>query len=417
MDNLNHNDKSIRLAELEKLIKITKRPEPTGFVNNHIHTFYSFSPYSPTKAVWMAYNAGLDTAGIMDHDTIAGAKEFIEAGKIAGMATTIGIECRTDCSGTELFGKRINNPDQESVAYMAIHGIPHTMVDKVTEFFTPYLEARNRRNRFMTKNLNDYVSKFSLSIDYEKDVIPLSKKTDGGSVTERHILFALSNIIIKKFGKGMGTVDFIKDKLGIYISEKIEGFLADVQNPYYEYDLLGVLKSDLVERFYVNATDECPKIREVVSFAKQISAIPAYAYLGDISNSVTGDKKAQKFEDDYIELLFKELADIGFLAVTYMPSRNTKDQLIRLKDLCRKYKLFEISGEDINTPRQLFICPAMKDPLFDNLTQSTWALIGQEFEATKDLEKGMFCEASKKLYPDFDKRISEYAKFGKNSLL
>ena len=36
-------------------------------VNNHIHTCYSFSPYSPTKAVWMADQAGLSTAGIMDH--------------------------------------------------------------------------------------------------------------------------------------------------------------------------------------------------------------------------------------------------------------------------------------------------------------------------------------------------------------
>ena len=53
-------------------------------VNNHIHTQYSFSPYSPTKAAWMAMQAGLATAGIMDHDTIAGAREYIEAGRILG---------------------------------------------------------------------------------------------------------------------------------------------------------------------------------------------------------------------------------------------------------------------------------------------------------------------------------------------
>ena len=30
----------------------------------------------------------------MDHDTISGAGEFIEAGRIMGIATTIGVECR-----------------------------------------------------------------------------------------------------------------------------------------------------------------------------------------------------------------------------------------------------------------------------------------------------------------------------------
>ena len=43
-------------------------PERTGYVNNHIHTIYSFSPYSPTMAIYRAWQSGLCTAGIMDHD-------------------------------------------------------------------------------------------------------------------------------------------------------------------------------------------------------------------------------------------------------------------------------------------------------------------------------------------------------------
>ncbi len=34
----------------------------------------------------------------MDHDSLAGAKEFVDAGRIAGMPTTIGYEIRTDWS-------------------------------------------------------------------------------------------------------------------------------------------------------------------------------------------------------------------------------------------------------------------------------------------------------------------------------
>ena len=68
----------------------------------------------------MAWVNGLDTAGIMDHDSIAGAEEFIKAGEIFGIATTIGFECRVDFSKTQFNGKRLNNPDQASIAYRCV---------------------------------------------------------------------------------------------------------------------------------------------------------------------------------------------------------------------------------------------------------------------------------------------------------
>src|SRR5208283_291933 len=51
-------------------------------VNCHVHTIYSFSPYSPAAAAARARDAGLAAVGIMDHDSIAGAGEMREAGRI-----------------------------------------------------------------------------------------------------------------------------------------------------------------------------------------------------------------------------------------------------------------------------------------------------------------------------------------------
>ena len=110
-----------RLAALRELKAVAEPPVQGVFVNNHIHTSYSFSPYTPTSAVYFAWKAGLRTAGIMDHDSISGAKEFIEAGKIMDMPVTCGVECRVNVKGTALEGKRINNPDQLSCAYLAMH--------------------------------------------------------------------------------------------------------------------------------------------------------------------------------------------------------------------------------------------------------------------------------------------------------
>lgn len=414
---LNDASRDIRLSSLRRLKEGMDQgkipyPKKMGYINNHIHTTYSFSPYSPTKAIWMAFNAGLATAGIMDHDTISGAGEFIEAGRIMGIATTIGVECRVDFSNTPIGGRRINNPDQDSIAYIALHGIPHTQIQKVKDFFAPYTVERNKRNRAMTQNINRIFKPFGIELDFLGDIVPISQYRDGGSITERHLLFALSLKLVQAFGKGQGLVDFLIQKMGIEIKPSILKYLLDKDNIFYEYDLLGLLKSDLVEKIYIDATDECPDVREVIAFSKNIGAIPAYAYLGDVGDSVTGDKRTQKFEDDYLVLLFEVIKDLGFDAVTYMPTRNTMEQLTRVKDLCLEYDLFEVSGDDINSPRQSFVCKALENPIFENLFDSTWALIGHEIAATRDLSRGMFTRDTVEKYPNLQERIALYKKIG-----
>ncbi len=410
---LNDCDVNKRIEALSKLKAMIdngemEKPATGSDVNNHIHTTYSFSPYSPAKAVWMAYNAGLKTAGIMDHDSLSGAREFIEAGKIIGMMTTIGVECRVSMRNTPLNGRRINNPDQKSVAYMAIHGIPHQNIDRVVEFFKPYTAARNRRNRAMLDNINKLTAHVDIYTDFDRDVVPLSNFEAGGSITERHLLFAVSKNIVKTLGKGPKVVDFLKNDLKMNVSNKIEGFLSDPANDIYEYDLLGALKSDMVEKFYIDATDECPDVTEMIALAKEIGGISAYAYLGDVGNSVTGDKKTQKFEDDYLEELFDVLDSLGYNAVTYMPSRNTYEQLTKVRGLCQTHGLFQISGEDINSPRQKFICEAQRNPEFSNLYDATMALIGHEIAATEDISRAMFSDSTKAAYPDLEARIQYY---------
>jgi predicted metal-dependent phosphoesterase TrpH len=421
IENLNHTDVNVRLESLKDLMKkIEKgeieRPEKGNDVNNHIHTSYSFSPYSPSKAIWMAYKAGLATAGIMDHDSVSGAREFIEAGRITALATTVGIECRADFSGTPLNGRKINNPDQKSIAYVALHGIPHTQIDKVKRFFVPYTLQRNIRNRAMTAKINEIFKSFGLELDYDKDILPLSMAAEGGSVTERHILYGFSLKLISKLGKGKNLLDFIRNSLKLDVSIKVEKQLSDIQNPYYSYDLLNFLKGEMVKLFYIDAKAECPDIKDIISLSDSIGAISAYAYLGDVVDSVTGDKKAQKFEDDYIDELFDTLKDLGFKAVTYMPSRNSAAQFERVRGLCEKYGFFQISGEDINSPRQSFVCEAIRGGGFDNLIDSTWALIGHESEATKNISRGFFSAQTVAKYPSLAQRIQVFKQIGLNTV-
>jgi len=415
------NDRKLekRLSNLRLILKEEKteklpRNQLDHCINNHIHTTFSFSFYTPTMAIWMAFCSGLLTAGIMDHDTLSGAREFMAAGKMVGIPTTKGVECRADFSKTPLEGRRINNPDQKSLAYIALHGVSDNQIDRIDAFFTPYREERNKRNILMVQRLNEILEPFLFSLDFDLDVLPLSSYLQGGTVTERHILFALAQKIIAKFSKGREIVDFLQYKMKIEISKQNLAYLEDKKNDLYAYDILNVLKSSLVESFYINATTECPDVKDVLALADETGSISTYAYLGDITEAVTGDKKAQKFEDDYLELIFDVIKGLGFKAVTYIPTRNSMAQIKRVRDLCKKYDFLQICGEDINSPRQSFICEILKKWELYNLVDAAWALIGHERRTEGDLDEGLFSRKTVEKYPDLNERVQVFKEAGKN---
>ena len=63
LNKLNAPTREERLANLKEILKTTEFPPMVPqYINNHIHTTYSFSPYSPTAAVYAARMEGLCTA-------------------------------------------------------------------------------------------------------------------------------------------------------------------------------------------------------------------------------------------------------------------------------------------------------------------------------------------------------------------
>ncbi len=376
LDRLNAPTAEERLENLRALLPEAGFPPVVPqYINNHIHTTYSFSPYSPTAAVYAARAEGLCTAGIIDHDSIAGAREFLAAAELAGIPATIGMECRASMAGTRLEGRRTNNPDQAGVSYMTIQSVPHDKIPVLNKFFAPYREARHVRNRKMADNINGLLP--GIGLDYDRDVLPLSLAREGGGVTERHLMYALAKKLVEQTGRGRPVMERLTG-MGIALSDKQRALLEDVEYPFYEYDLLGILKGAFVGKIYVDADEECPRVSRLVELCREVDACLCYAYLGDVADSVTGDKKAQKCEDDYLEDVFECLREEGVWAVTYMPTRNTPAQLERLRGLCERYGMFQVSGEDINTPRQSFVIKAMENPLFANLIDATWKLIEHE---------------------------------------
>jgi hypothetical protein len=422
---LNASTPEARLAALRELVagreaatgraRLGEEPPRTREVNCHVHTIYSFSPYSPAFAAERAHAAGLLAVGIMDHDSVAGADEMREAGSILGIATTTGVEFRVNATGTALEGRRVNNPDSLNILYMMIHGLPGRSLPAVKRFLAPVQASRERRNRKMVERLNGLLARRGIGpIDFGTDVYGQSQAAEGGTITERHILFAAARKIVDWTGRGEPLVGFLRAGLGLALPSRIEGYLSDEGNPFLLYDLLGLLKSSFIEEMYIQPDHaECGPVADAVRFAESVGGIPCYGYLGDVTDSPTGDKKAESFEDGFLDELFVEVTRLGFRAIAYMPPRNTPAQLARVQSLCAARGLMEISGVDINGPRQSFNCPELLRPEFSHLLGATWALIAHENLADADERRGLFSPNDPLADRPLAERLAAYAEIGR----
>ena len=390
-------------------------PRPAVEVNNHIHTVYSFSPYTPSMAAWRARRAGLAVAGSVDHDSVGAAEEMLAACSVLGIGSTVGFELRASLAGTPFADRKVNSPDMEGVAYVTVQGVPRAALPAAAEFLAPIGRARGLRNRRMTFAASGGLEEAGyLRIDYDLDVLPLSKAQEGGSVTERHILAAVARSILARHGAGKGLLSGMEANLGIRASGLPASWLADSDNPCYLYDLVGLLKTGFLDRVFERpGAEECVPAARVAAFARGIGAVAAYAYLGDVADSPTGDKKAERFEDSFLDGLMSWVADAGFAAVAYMPPRNTPAQIARLRALCARLGLMEISGVAINSPRQSFNSPEVPAPDMANLLDTTWALVAHEKLSGLDSDLGLCSLRSPLALRPLAERVAAYSAVGR----
>jgi len=413
-------DRTARLDALRNIsgesVKVRSVGRENAEINNHIHTIYSFSPYTPSMAAFLARDAGLAAAGSVDHDSIAAAAEMIEACAVLGIGGCAGFEMRVSFKNSPFAVRKINNPDSIGLAYTTVQGIPKQSIDLSAQFLAPIRERRLERTRAMTAAANNMLCEADLrEIDFRRDILEKSKYCEGGGITERHLLAAIAEKIILEYGRGKTLAEALELKLGLKVSSKLAALLADPENPHYLYDLLGILKSELLGNIFIQPDEsECIPADRVTAFAQSASAIPAYAYLGDVGESPTGDKKTEKFEDDYIEELFAELSRLGYRAVAYMPPRNSLEQLRKVRRLCTEWGFMEISGVDINSSRQSFNCPEVMRKEFRHLLDTTWALIAHERLASVDGRFGLFSGLNPLSSLNLESRLAAYAKAGKN---
>lgn len=396
-------DKFVRLNALKALAAAVKNgelkpSENSGGISHHIYTTYSFSPYTPSKAAFMGYMSGLDTIGIIDRDSVSGAKEFLAACDMLGIAATFGAESLVKFDSTLLKDVQLNCAEQTSLGFCVLHGIPHQSIDRFTGYFEYYAEKRTERLKKMTENYNELLKEYGLTLDFEKDIASLGTVSDGGVLTEEHLLLAVTNKILEKYDKGNDTVEFLLGELELELTDEQKKYLNDTFNPGYELDMVDVLRQDLLP-MWVDADEECPDVKEFAKIAKETGAILAYSYTG--SEEISADE------------LLSVLKGLGFNGITYQPAKLTAEQLDELKKLCVKYDLLQISGEFVNRPRQPFAAAEANTDAFDYLKDTSWAIIGHEKASSVNEEFGMFSKKIIAKFPTLQERVDYFSYLAK----
>lgn len=399
--------KLLKKAEAKDVSLIPETVEGKG--NLSLHTFFSFSPYSPSQAAYTAYKSGLEFAGVTDHDTLSGAFEFVSACKLLGMESTVGLQLRARFYENE--GRWLNSFYEKDVGFVCIRGIPAGEITAMNKELALTRAARVARDEKMVEKFNSRLKKYGISISFAKDVKPLSRYSRGGTITERHILFAFAQKLKEKFSTAEAILDFIKNTLKIQVEEEFTVALSDAKNPYYAYDLVNCLKHEI--RFFYVPDEDLPAAKSLVEFAHRHGALATYAYVGSTKRIYEGEETVIELESGYMEELMKDLADTGFDAVEYSPFTVDGDTAARLTLLAAENGMFTLPASDVNSPRHRLISYGS---LPEELALNSRAVIGHEKSASYDISDGINTEKSKEKNPDLKTRLRLYAEIGRLGL-
>ena len=164
----------------------------------------------PAAAAARAQEAGLAAVGVMDHDSVAGAVEMRQAGTILGIATTAGVELRVSAAGTRAGGQEDQQP---GFAGRVLHddprdtGAEHRRGER---FLRPIQASREKRGPPHGGQAGRRAPPLRpAALDWERDVRRISRADEGGTITERHILYAVAQAILAKAGRGEPLLAFV----------------------------------------------------------------------------------------------------------------------------------------------------------------------------------------------------------------
>ena len=342
-EQLDHFDPAVREAALAELAAGRAFPPVRPVVNLHAHTFFSYNPegYSPTHFAWLARQAGLEMAGIVDFDVLDGVDEFHAAGRRLGLKTVASIESRVFVP--EFATRTINSPGEPGVAYhMGVGFVSGDLPDPARAFCDGMRQRAQRRTRALVERVNAFLD--PVLLDYDADVAPLTPR---GNATERHVCTAYA----RKAAALLPDLGALRQ----YWAGKLGSLPPGIDLPDGPA-LQGVIRSRTMKRGGVGYVPPdaaaFPLMAEMNRFVLEAGAIPTLAWLDGTSDG----------EQAMAEYIAVGQAS-GAAALNIIPDRNftpgVEDQKLRnlreVVHLAGARGLPIIVGTELNSPGQRLV--------------------------------------------------------------
>lgn len=324
-------------------------PELTGWVNVHLHTFFSFHyrDWSPSRIVWEGRKAGLDVVGSVDFDVLDAMDEMFEAGDVLAVRTNVALETRVFAH--EFADKEFSSPGEPGVLYFMGTGFTRLPEPgSEAEAILARMRAGARaRNEAMLGRLRPVLA--PIEVGYEAEVLPLGPS---GNVTERHMLAVFDQKAQEMFPDANERAAYWAERTGLGTDEllKLFGDTAKFRT---------AIRARLMKRGGpgYKQPDEATflPIRKVVQMIVACEALPCATWL---DGTRAGEEDADLLCDWFISM--------GCPAMNVIPDRNWNladpdEKALKVKKLgeivaaARKRHLILSVGTEMNNYGQKFV--------------------------------------------------------------
>lgn len=365
-------------------------------INLNVHTNYSFSPYSPSLAAYMAYKSGVKIVCDCDYGTEYGAEEFCSACDELGISSFPGFE--VTLSG----GERKEH-------LCAIYSVTPNVMQKYRPLLESFREVCKERAMKVCEKINKKLRKFDVLLDFEKDVYNLVKNRKGATLTLKHVYMATGKKLEQKFGRGRKLAEFLRTTLCLDIQEGEYNLLCDANNPFYEYDLISALRHNFSG---VEGGLTPPALTDYLEVAKECGSAVAYEYFAP-ENWLKNQTESQKTVQD-----FEQLVDVvkqkGFNTVCVFSQNLSEEIIIEFIKVLEQKQMLAVFAEKTEYPRNHFasVAPAV---CREYLEKCAYALLGSYVSMKINPQDGMFSQKSIEKCPSFEDRLSMFAQIGRTN--
>lgn len=370
----------VRLKALKGLYSSSLDGEPTisraenSNINYAFRTIYSCFDRSASMSVYYADKFGMPLTAIVDYASLSSADELIKAEKITGGIYYCGAEVTVLQNGSK-------------VKFAAL-GIPHKSIKAFNDDLAPYRNKRQAYTNAIREKLNAKFKKYGFSLPHDFWSLFGAIKTT--SVEDLYV--NLADEIVKKYGEGQKTVEFLINELSFNLSEDENRKLSDSSNNLYTIDLAFTLYNNLKIKL---PEENLFSVEHFISLCTKYGAISAAMYK---SGNV----------DDFIA----SIKSLGVNCAVIDIDKHEQDKVSYFYNACQNYEILPLAVTIISHPRKIPETYFETDALAKKYNDNALCIVGHEIASSINPNDGMFTETTKKQFPTLEERIKLFSHIG-----